>query len=169
MTNRKIAIAASLGLALAVRPALADDTATSGAAAGTTTRDRAQVGAHVRHMLTTEGQVSDQDVADVQDGIDHHAGDHGYGEAVSTLVHEQLALGCKGTCLADKIHAVNGAMDRGATASEAARAAARAHADARGADVRRDAARRDAARDRVRDRTQDRGAAGSHAMGAGKH
>ena len=154
----RYAIAASLGLALAVPPAVAGDTSV----------DRESVKAQVRHTLATEGQLPDDAMAALDKGIDRHAGDHGYGEAISTAVHDALARGCKGTCLADVIHQINGAMDKGSSAAEAAKEAGKAHAGTRdGSDARRDALRREQAQDRVRDRTQDRGAAGSHAMGAG--
>lgn len=161
------AVAAFLGLVLAIPPAVADDASV----------DREAVKAQVRHTLSTQGKLSDDEVNDLDKGIDRHAGDHGYGEAISTAVHDALARGCKGTCLADVIHQINGAMDKGATAAQAAREAAKDRAAARGgSDARRDAARermQDQARDPAHDRAMDRGAAGSpagsRAMGAGRH
>jgi len=154
------AVAASLGLVLAIPRALAADPPV----------DREAVKAQVHHTLTTEGKVPDDAMGPLEKGIDRHAGDHGYGEAISTAVHDAHARGCFGTCLADVIHETNGAMDKGASAADAARQARPAHAGSRdGSDTRRDALRREQAADRVHDRTQDRGAAGSHAMGAGRH
>jgi hypothetical protein len=146
------AIAASLGLALAIPRTQAADTPV----------DAESVKAKVHHLLTTEGQVSDNDMAGLEKGIDTHSGDHGFGEAISTAVHDALAKGCKGTCLAAVIHKINGAMDKGTPAAQAARDAGEAHADARADSL------REQAQDRVRDRTQNQGAAGSHAMGGGR-
>ncbi len=166
----QLAIAASLGLALA-GPVLAAD------ASGTTARDRDQLRSQVHRTLTTQGDVSEQDANDVDPGVSSHAAHAGYGPMIKKAIQDALAETppCKGTCLADRIHAINHAMDQGKTPDQAADAAKKgAHAtgtrsdpDARSADHRQDMAHRDAAADRVHDRTMDRGQAGSHAMGAG--
>jgi hypothetical protein len=170
MQKIQLAIAASLGLALA-GPVLSAETTTS-----TSTRDVERVRSQVHHAITTEGDVSDGDAKEVDSEVSTHAAHAGYGPAIRQAIHDALAETppCKGTCLADRIHAINHAMDQGKTPDEAARSARWAHAtgtagdpQVRSADHRRDMQHRDAAADRVHDRTMGRGQAGSHAMGAG--
>ncbi len=169
MQNIQLAIAASLGLAFA-GPVRAADTTTS-------TQEVERVRGQVHHAITTQGDVSEQDAKDVDSDVSSHAAHAGYGPAIKQAIQDALAETppCKGTCLADRIHAINHAMDQGKTPDEAAKAAGEtAHAtgkpsdpQARSADHRRDMQHRDAAAERVRDRTMDRGQGGSHAMGAG--
>ncbi len=153
-------LAAALGVALATGPARADDA---------THPDREKVKEQVRQTLKTDGHLSDKAVAALDQGIDRHTGDHGYGEAVSTTVHQALQSGCTGTCLAEAIHQVNHAMDQGRSAAEAGKMVDKAVADSKGSEAqRRDRVRRDMAmslRDGARDRTHDRAAD----MGQGGH
>ncbi len=168
MQKIPLAIAASLGLALG-GPVLAADT--------TRAQDAEQVRAQVHHTITTQGGVSQQDANDVDSDVGSHAAHAGYGPMIKKAIQDALAESppCKGTCLADRIHAINHAMDQGKTPDEAAKAAKRtAHAtgtpgdpQARSVDHRHDTMHHDAATDREHDRTMDRGQAGSHAMGAG--
>jgi hypothetical protein len=170
MTKIQLSLAASLALALAGPVRAADTTSTS-------TQDREQLRAQVHHTVTTQGDVSEQDAKDVDAEVSSHAAHPGYGPDIKKAIHDALAETppCKGTCLADRIHAINHAMDQGKTPDEAVKQAKKtAHAtggssdaQARSQDHRRDMSRRDAAADRVHDRTMDRGQAGSHAMGAG--
>ena len=174
MTTMKIALAASLGLALA-RPALAADADTSGTT--TTAQEQEQVRARVHHVITHQGDVSEQDAKDVDAEVSDHAKHAGYGPAISQAIQDALAAGCKGQCLVEKIHAINHAAGQGSTAAGAAATSkgttskgARdpsTDAQARSMDHRRDGAQREAAADRVHDRTMDRGQAGSHAVGGG--
>ena len=156
---------AALSLVLAAPTARADDA---------TPPDRAQVAAQVRHTLKSEGHMSDQDVAAMGKDIDRHSGDHGYGEAVSAAVHQAQASGCLGTCLAEAVHQVNHAMDKGRSADDAQAMVGKSVAQAKGTETQRrdrvrkdmDAALHDQERDRMHDRSQDM-AGGSH--GAGMH
>ncbi len=168
MQKIRLAIAASLGLALA-GPVLAADM-------GTTTRsqDREQLRAQVHHAITTQGDVSEQDAKDVDAEVSANAAHAGYGPAIKQAIQSALAETppCKGTCLANRIHAINGAVAKGVPPDQAATTAAHgtgmpSDPQARSQDHRRDMSHRDAAADRVHDRTMDRGQAGSHAMGAG--
>ncbi len=169
MTKTKIALAASL-VALA-GPALATDGTV------TTTQEQEQVRARVHDTITHQGEVSEQDAKDVDADVSDHAKHAGYGPAISQAIHDALAAGCKGQCLVEKIHAINHAIDQGATPASAATAStgttskgsrdASGDAQARSMDHRRDQAQREAAADRVHDRTMDRGQAGSHTTGAG--
>ena len=138
---------AALSLALCARGD--DDTRT----------DRQKVAAQVRQTLK-QGGMSDRDIAAMDADIDRHSADHGFGEAVSAAVHQAQASGCPGTCLAEAVHDVNRAMDRGHPADEAARMVGKAVAAAKGTEAqRRDSVHRDMAaalRDRHRDRTHDR-------------
>jgi hypothetical protein len=170
-TTIQIALAASLALA---GPALADDATASGTQ--TQDQDQEQVRARVHRELTTRGEVSEQDAETVDGEVNDHAGTHGYGPALQQAIRDAHAQGCTGQCQVELIHAINHALDQGATPDAAAKTATRKVASASGkptdpqarsADHRRDAARRDMAADRVHDRTHDRGQAGSHAMGAG--
>ncbi len=173
MNHIQLAIAASLGLALA-GPVLAAD-----ATGGTTgAQERDQIRAQVHHMITTQGDVSEQDAKDVDAEVSHNASHPGYGSDIKDAIQKALAETppCKGTCLANRIHAINGAVAKGVPTDQAAKDAKRAahttgdatDAQARSESHRRDMAHRDAAADRVHDRTMDRGEAGSHAMGAGR-
>ncbi len=169
MQKIPLAVAASLGLALSG----------SVLAAGAAPTDAEQIRAQVHHTVTTQGDVSERDAKDVDADVSQHASHAGYGPAIHKAIQDALAETppCKGTCLADRIHAINHAMDQGKTPDQAANAAKKAahatggstDAQARSEDHRRDMAHRDAAADRVHDRTMDRGEAGSHAMGAGHH
>jgi len=182
--KKTILFAAGLALAL---PALADESGQQArvqeraetrtaeqarAQQRTEARTAEQVRAQVMERLEKEGHVPEHALARVREGFDRHAEDRGYGEAIRTAVHDSLAAGCRGTCLADVIHEINGAMDRGASAAEAAARATRAGA-ARGDTDRtqlRDRARDHAAdtqrdMDRTRDRAQGR--AGGHGPGMG--
>lgn len=147
---------AALSTALAAPPARADDASQP---------DRQKVAAQVRQTLKSEGRMSDKDVAAMGADIDRHAGDHGYGDAVSDTVHAMQAQGCYGTCLAAAIHKVNGAMDNGHPAAEAAKMASQGHAGPKGTAGERSRGGADAQhrRDRMHDRDQDR--AGAHAGG----
>jgi hypothetical protein len=169
MTKIQLSLAASLALALA-GPVRAADTASA------PTQDRERLRAQVHHTITTQGDVSEQDAKDVDAEVSSHAAHPGYGPDIKKAIHDALAETppCKGTCLADRIHAINHAMDQGKTPDQAVKQAKKSHAtggssdaQARSEDHRRDMSRRDAAADRVHDRTMDRGQAGSHAMGAG--
>lgn len=170
MQKLQLAIAASLGLALS-GPALAADGASN------STRDAEQLRAHVHHTITTQGDVSEQDAKDVDAEVGSHAAHAGYGPDIKKAIHDALAETppCKGTCLAERIHAINHAIDQGKTPDQAVKQARTAahgagrpsDAQVRSEDHRRDMAHRAAAADRVHDRTMDRGQAGSHAMGAG--
>lgn len=163
-------LATALGVALVARPVFADDA---------TSPDRAKTKEQVQQTLKGEGHMSDQAIAALSKGIDKHAGDHGYGEAVSTTVHQALANGCTGTCLAEAIHQVNHALDQGHSAEEAAGMVGKAMAGAKGTEAqRRDHVRhdmtvalRDHARERTRDRSPDMGGAshgGSSMHGGGR-
>jgi hypothetical protein len=131
------------------------------------TQEREQAGQRVRETLRTQGQLPEEAMEHLGEGIDRHAGEHGYGEAVTNVVRESLQVGCTGTCLAEAVRSVNGAMDRGATASEAGRQAASAARD-RARAGRADAAERGTAeRDRARERSHDRARDRAGAMGGG--
>ncbi len=175
MQKIPLAIAASLGLALG-GPVLAADT--------TRAQDAEQVRAQVHHTITTQGGVSQQDANDVDSDVGSHAAHAGYGPMIKKAIQDALAESppCKGTCLADRIHAINHAMDQGKSPDQAARAASKAaHAtgtpsdpDARSQDHRQDASHRNAASERSRDMAHDRdqdmaGHGGGHGMGAGHH
>ncbi len=172
MQKIQLAVAASLGLALA-GPVLAAGTAT----VTTGTQERDQVRAQVHHMITTQGDVSEQDAKDVDAEVSQNAAHTGYGKDIKNAIQQALAENppCKGTCLANRIHAINGAVAKGVPTDQAATQARNAahatgqptDAQARSEAHRRDMAHRDAAADRVHDRTMDRGQAGSHAMGMG--
>lgn len=132
--------------------------------------DRAQVASQVRQTLKAEGKMSDQAIAAMGKEIDKHSGDQGYGEAVSSAVHQAQAAGCLGTCLAEAVHQVNHAMDGGRPADDAARMVGQAVSGAKGTEAqRRDhlrhemaAAMRDGQRDRMRDRAQDMSGGAGH-------
>ncbi len=165
MTFHNVLVTA-MGLALAARPALADDTASP---------DREKTGEQVRQTLTNEGHLSDKAIAALGKDIDKNSGAHGYGEAVSDTVHKALASGCTGTCLAEAIHQVNHAMDQGHPAGEAAEMVGKAMAGSKGTVAqRRDHVRhemtvalRDHARERMHDRAADMGSqGGSHGAGS---
>ncbi len=166
MTIQRV-LAAALGLALAAGPARADDA---------TSPDRDKVKEQLHQTLKNDGHLSDKAVAALDKGIDKHAGDHGYGEAVSTTVHQALQNGCTGTCLAEAIHQVNHAMDQGRSAEESGKMVDKAVAGSKGTEmqrrdrVRRDMAMslRDGARDRMHDRAADMGQGGrGGGMGGG--
>ena len=173
MKTIQIVIAASLGLALA-RPVLATDTAT------TTDQDRERVRAQVHPQITTQGGVSEQDANDLDHEVSANAAHAGYGPAIKSLIQSDLANGCKGTCLAADIHAINGAVAKGVPPDEAVKATTgrNAHASgtpsdpqARSEDHRQDQMHHDASADRAHDRTMDHdgGQAGMHGMSAGHH
>ncbi len=157
---------AALSLLLAAPGARADEA---------TKPDREKVAAQVRQTLKAEGHLSDEDVAAMGHDIDRHAGDHGYGEAVSNAVHQAQASGCLGTCLAEAVHQVNHAMDQGQSAAHASKMVGRAVADAKGTETQRrdrvrqdmDAALRDQQRDRMRDRSQGMAGGAGHGGGMG--
>ncbi|HEX9048991.1 MAG TPA: hypothetical protein VF841_00500 [Anaeromyxobacter sp.] len=163
MQKIQLAIAAA-ALALA-GPVRAADTAS--------TQDAEQVRSQVHHTITTQGGVSGQDANDVDAEVSQHAAHAGYGPAIHAAIQAALAETppCRGTCLVDRIHAINHAMDQGKTPADAAKTAQASgkpsDPQARSEQHRRDMQHRDAAAERVHDRTMDRGQAGSHAMGAG--
>lgn len=158
---------AAISLALGALPARPDEAAQP---------DREQVAAQVRQTLKTEGKMSDQDIAAMRNDIDKHSGDHGFGEAVSTAVHQAQAAGCFGTCLAEAVHDVNRAMDRGHPADEAAKMVGKAVAGAKGTEAqRRNHIRRDMDlalgsqhRDRMHEQAQDTGAGHGGGMMRGR-
>lgn len=159
---------AALSLSLPAGAARADEA---------TPPDRQKVAAQVRQTLKSEGHLSDQDVAAMAKDIDRHAGDHGYGEAVSSAVHQAQASGCLGTCLAEAVHQVNHAMDQGRSAEQASRMVSRAVAEAKGSEAQRrdrvrhdmDAALRDHQRDRMHDRSQGMAGGTGHGGMGGMH
>ncbi len=170
MTRIQLSLAASLGLALAGPVLAADPT-------GTTPQDREQLRAQVHHTITAQGNVSEQDANDIDAEVSSNAAHPGYGPKIKEAIQEALAESppCKGTCLANRIHAINGAVAKGVPADKAVKTAKKtAHAtgqpsdpDSRSDDHRQDMAHRDAASDRAHDHAMDHGQAGSHAMGAG--
>ncbi|HEU4382212.1 MAG TPA: hypothetical protein VFR85_01815 [Anaeromyxobacteraceae bacterium] len=157
---------AAMSLSLAASPARSDDA---------TQPDRQKVAAQVRQTLKSDGHMSDQDIAAMSHDIDRHSGDHGYGEAVSATVHQAQASGCLGTCLAEAVHQVNHAMDRGKSADQASKMVGRAVADAKGSETQRrdrvrkdvDAALHDHQRDRMHDRSQGMAGGAGHGGGMG--
>ena len=162
MSNR-IALAAALCLAVLPVRSLGEDR----------TQDREQARQRVHDTLRTQGQLSDEAMAHLAQGIDRHAGETGYGEAVSSMVRESLKAGCTGECLADAVRGMNGAMERGVAASEAGRQAASAARDRAGVGAghgsagERGMAQRDPSREMSRDRARDRaGAMGGGTAGA---
>jgi hypothetical protein len=171
MKTISIAIAASLGLALA-RAVLAADPAT------TTDQERERVRAQVHHQITTQGGVSEREANDLDAEVSASAAHAGYGPAIKSLVQTDLEKGCKGTCLAADIHAMNGAVAKGVSPDEAVKATtgraghgggAPSDPQARSEDHRQDPMH-DAA-DRAHDRTMDHGGGqtGMHGMSGGHH
>jgi hypothetical protein len=152
---------ATLSLVLAARPGRADEAQP----------DRAQVKAQVEQTLQAEGKMSPTAVAKMSGEIDRHTGDKGYGPAVSAAVQDALAKGCTGTCLAEAVHQVNHAMDRGRSAEEAQELVGKAVADASGTEAqRRDHVRRQvdtSLRGQSADRTHDRAGDMGHGAGHG--
>lgn len=155
---------AALSLALAPLHGRADET---------TQPDREKVAAQVRQTLKSEGKMSDEAIAAMGREIDKHSGDHGYGEAVSTAVHDAQARDCLRQCLAEAVHQVNHAMDRGRSPDEAARMVGKAVAGAKGTEAQRrdqvrhdmDVALRDRHQERMHDRTQDMAGGAGHGGG----
>ena len=164
MRTFQIAVAAALALA---GPAFA-----AGSTGSTTAQDREEVRAQVHRQLTTQGEVSEQDAKDLDAEVSANAAHAGYGPAIRSAIQADLAAGCKGTCLAADIHAINGAVARGVPPETAA--SERSHASREPADAQASAAGHraddghgDAAADRAHDASMGHGQAGGHGMGGG--
>ncbi len=83
------------------------------------TKDQDQLRTRLHDMLKVDASLTDAELADVDPAITGYAARNGSPRAMRETVRAALGAGCKGTCLAETIRAMNACVQHGETANQA--------------------------------------------------